>query len=113
MSADLPLLFQFPVPVGCSPAVLHLCSEDPGALETEWRGGCYTVCVREGEKARGGRKSRRRKVGQDQPTGVLEIVIGAQNAIATRSDASTHVLSFRHTWTRVTYPTYRTIYVFS
>lgn len=53
MCAGSPLLFQHPGPVGCSPAVLHLCSEDPGALEVEWRGGCSTVCVGEGEKKRG------------------------------------------------------------
>lgn len=68
MCAGLALLFQHPGPVGCSPAVLHLCFEDPGALETEWRGGCYTVSRRE-EKRWGGEgregESEEEKVGQD------------------------------------------------
>lgn len=34
MCTGSPLLFQHPGPVGCSPAVLHLCSEHPGASET-------------------------------------------------------------------------------
>lgn len=68
MCAGSPLLFQHPGPVGCSPAVLHLCSEDPGALETERRGGCCTVCVREGEKE-GEREGWKRKVGQDRLIG--------------------------------------------
>lgn len=41
MRAGLPLLFQLLWPLGCSPAVLQscTCSDDPGALEAEWRWG--------------------------------------------------------------------------
>lgn len=92
MCAGLPLLFQHPGPVGCSPAVLHLCSEDPGALEIEWRGGCYTVCVGEGEKEEES-ESWRRKVGQDQLI---------QNAVSAKSVANIHGLNFRRRCRRVT-----------
>lgn len=91
MCAGLPLLFQHPGPVGCSPAVLHLCSEDPGALETEWKGGCYTVCVR---KVEGGELEEKSGTGQTD-WGVLDTVIGFQNAVSGKSDASTRVFSFR------------------
>lgn len=83
MCAGSPLLFQHPGPVGCSPAVLHLCSEDPGALEAEWRGGFYTVCDREGEKQRW-RESWRRKLGQDRLIGAA---IKAQNDVSAKSAA--------------------------
>lgn len=96
MCAGLPLLFQHPGPVGCSPAVLHLCFEDPGALETEWRGGCYTVSGREKKKM--GRKEGEEKVGQDRLIGGAG---DSKNAVSGKSDASTRVLDFWLTCRRV------------
>ncbi|TNN67974.1 hypothetical protein EYF80_021766 [Liparis tanakae] len=49
-------LVQHPGPVGCSPAVLHLCSADPGALAADGRGGGSTVGVGEGGEEWGARR---------------------------------------------------------
>lgn len=96
MCAGLPLLFQHPGPVGSCPAVLHLCFEDPGALETEWRGGCYTESGREKKKM--GRKEGEEKVGQDRLIGGAG---DSKNAVSGKSDASIRVLGFRLTCRRV------------
>lgn len=58
MCAGSPLPFQHPGPVGRSPAVLHLCSEDPGALGT-YREEIVTLNVSGREVGRQG------EVGQD------------------------------------------------
>lgn len=61
MCTGSPLPFQHPGPVGCSPAVLHLCSEHPGASEA-------VVLLR----VPGRDLEEESKVGQERLTGAAE-----------------------------------------
>lgn len=66
MRAHSPFLFQHPWPVGCSLAVLHLCSKDPGVSEKDGEGAVVLYVSQRGTKKGAGWKG---KVGQDGLTG--------------------------------------------
>lgn len=57
MRAHSPRLFQHPWPVGCSLAVLHLCSKDPGVSEKDGDGAVVLYVSQTGRKrGRAGRE---------------------------------------------------------
>lgn len=89
MCAASPLLFQHPGPVGCSPAALHLCSEESRSvgdrMERRWPRSTRRGGRREREEGREGET-----VGQgrptDRPTGGVGTAAGPQNAVSATSD---------------------------